>query len=141
MEWLSSYFQSVLLEMLKGAAAGFFDSLNGLTGSITELTDVNPGTYDASLFEMIKKISDAAIVPVACLVLAYLMTINFIKIIQDRNTYKEMTFMPVFKWILFTSIGIVLVTKTYDIILAIFDVTGFILEKAGGAMAASNVRR
>jgi hypothetical protein len=67
------------------------------------------------------------------------MTINFIKIIQDRNTYKDMTFMPVFKWILYTTIGIVLVTKTYDIVLAIFDVIGWILTKAGMVVTSTDV--
>ena len=119
MEWLSNYFQAMFLEMLKGAANDFFEALSGLTGDVRGLIDVNPGTYDATLFTMIRRISDTAIVPVACLILCYLMTINFIKIIEDKNTYKDMTFMPVFKWILYTTIGIVLVTKTYDIVLAI----------------------
>ncbi|WP_029232574.1 VirB6/TrbL-like conjugal transfer protein, CD1112 family [Butyrivibrio sp. VCB2006] len=131
MEWLSNYFQAMFLEMLKGAANDFFEALSGLTGDVRGLIDVNPGTYDATLFTMIRRISDTAIVPVACLILCYLMTINFIKIIEDKNTYKDMTFMPVFKWILYTTIGIVLVTKTYDIVLAIFDVVGWILAKAG----------
>lgn len=137
MEWLSNYFQAFLLEMLKGAARGFFESLSGLTSEVTSLANVDPGTFNPTLFSMIRTISDVAIVPVASLILCYLMTINFIKIIQDKNTYKDMTFMPVFKWILFTTIGIVLVTKTYTIVLAIFDVVGWILNKTGAIVSAS----
>ncbi len=137
MDWLSKYFQAVLIEMMKGAANGFYETLAGLTGDVTSLANINPGTYNPTIFAMIKKISDIAIVPVASLILCYLMIINFIKIIQDRNTYKDLTFMPVFKWILFTSIGIILVTKTYDIVLAIFDVVGWILEKTGTVVKAA----
>lgn len=131
MDWLEGYFQTLILNFLRAAANGFFEALNGLTSDVTGLVNVNPGTYNPTIFTMIQSISDSAIVPVACLILCYLMTINFIKIIEDRNTYKDLTFMPVFKWILYTTIGIVLITKTYTIVLAIFDVIGFILDKAG----------
>ena len=135
MDWLEGYFQTLILNFLRAAAHGFFEALNGLTSDVTGLVNVNPGTYNPTIFAMIQNISEVAIVPVACLILCYLMTINFIKIIEDRNTYKDLTFMPVFKWILYTTIGIVLITKTYTIVLAIFDVIGFILEKAGVIIA------
>ncbi len=135
MQWLDDYFQTLVLNFLRGAAQGFFEALNGLTSDVTSLANVNPGTYNPTIFTMIQTISEMAIVPVACLILCYLMTINFIKIIEDRNTYKDLTFMPVFKWILYTTIGIVLITKTYDIVLAIFDVVGWILDKAGVVVA------
>jgi hypothetical protein len=135
MDWLESYFQTLILNFLRAAANGFFEALNGLTSDVTGLVNVNPGTYNPTIFTMIQNISETAIVPVACLILCYLMTINFIKIIEDRNTYKDLTFMPVFKWILYTTIGIVLITKTYTIVLAIFDVIGFILDKAGLVIA------
>jgi hypothetical protein len=138
MEWLSNYFRSILLEMLKSSAMGFFDELNGLTTSVTDLTNVNPGTFNATLFGIIRNISNVALVPVATLILCYLMTINFIKIVEDKNTYKDMTYMPVFKWILFTTIGIILISKTYDIVLAVFDVVGWILTKAGAVIASSH---
>ena len=131
MDWLEGYFQTLILNFLRAAAHGFFEALNGLTSDVTGLVNVNPGTYNPTIFAMIQNISEVAIVPVACLILCYLMTINFIKIIEDRNTYKDLTFMPVFKWILYTTIGIVLITKTYTIVLAIFDVIGFILEFFG----------
>ena len=135
MDWLEGYFQTLILNFLRAAANGFFEALNGLTSDVTGLVNVNPGTYNPTIFTMIQNISETAIVPVACLILCYLMTINFIKIIEDRNTYKDLTFMPVFKWILYTTIGIVLITKTYTIVLAIFDVIGFILDKAGLVIA------
>ncbi len=135
MDWLDDYFQTLVLNFLRGAAQGFFEALNGLTSDVSSLANVNPGTYNPTIFTMFQTISEVAIVPVACLILCYLMTINFIKIIEDRNTYKDLTFMPVFKWILYTTIGIILITKTYTIVLAIFDVVGWILDKAGVVIA------
>ena len=135
MDWLSDIIQDWLYDVLKGSADGFFEALTGLTTNVADLTDVNPETFNEGLFTTIKNISDVAIVPVASLILCYLMTIHFIKIVQDRNTYKDMTFMPVFKWILTTTIGIILVTKTYDIVLAIFDVVSWILEQTGTVLS------
>ena len=139
MDWLSDIIQDWLYDVLVGSAQGFFDALSGLTTNVADLTDVNPETFNADLFATIQSISDVAIVPVASLILCYLMTIHFIKIVQDRNTYKDMSFMPVFKWILTTTIGIILVTKTYDIVLAIFDVVGWILTQTGTVLAETDV--
>ncbi len=122
MDFLSDYFDGLLMDMLRGAISDYFISIAHLTNNVQDTVLIDIEDYSPTLFETLVNISEAAVIPVASLIFTYIMTLSFIRICEDRNSFRDSSFMPIFKWILYTGIGVLLISKTNEIVIGIYDV-------------------
>lgn len=86
---------------------------------------------------MIKNLSDNVMVPIAAIVLAIVMTTELIQMVVDRNNFNDGDTFGFMKWILKSAIAVEIVTNTWNIVMAVFDVGQNVVNKAAG-IAAGN---
>ena len=86
---------------------------------------------------MIHNLSESVIVPIAGLILAFVMTLELIQLIMDKNNMHDVDTWMFFKWIFKTACAILIVTNTWNIVMAVFDVAQSVVNSASGVIVGN----
>ncbi len=113
-----------------------FTDVNQKTGNIAEQVGKTPQGWNSSIFNMIHALSDSVIVPIAGLIITFVLCYELITMITDRNNLHDVDTWMAFKWFFKAFIAVYLVTHTFDIVMAIFDVGQYLVNAAAGAIGA-----
>lgn len=101
---------------------GLFDTVNEKVGDIANQVGQTPASWNSGVYSMIHSLSESVIVPIAGLILAFVMTLEFINIIIERNNLHDFEITNIYKWMLKTACSVLIVTNTWNIVMAVFDV-------------------
>ena len=133
-EWLREILISGVLDNL----SGMFDSVNQQVGDISVQVGTTPSAWNSSIYNMIHTLSDNVMVPIAGMVLAFVMTLELIQMVAEKNNmHGDVDTWMFFKWIFKTAASILIVTNTWNIVMAVFDIGQHIVNQASGYVGAS----
>ena len=90
---------------------------------------------------MIHSLSESVIVPIAGLILAFVMTLEFININIERNNLHDFEITNIYKWMFKTACSVLIVTNTWNIVMAVFDVAQNIVNSASGIIVSDTSLR
>lgn len=76
-EWL----KGLLVDGIMGNLDGLFDNVNQSVGEIATQVGTTPADWNAGVFSMIRQISETAILPIAGVILTFVMTYELIQMI------------------------------------------------------------
>lgn len=116
---------------------GLFDSVNEEVADIAVQVGQTPAAWNGSIYTMIRTLSTNVIVPIAGLILAFVMTLEFIQMIIDRNNFHDFDISNIYKWMFKTACATLIVTNTWNIVMAVFDVSQSIVNDASGIIVGS----
>lgn len=116
---------------------GLFDSVNEEVSDIAAQVGQTPAAWNSSIYTMIRTLSTNVIVPIAGLILAFVMTLEFIQMIIDRNNFHDFDLSNIYKWMFKTACAVLIVTNTWNIVMAVFDVSQNIVNDASGVIVGS----
>lgn len=138
-EGIANWARGLLGDGIISNLSGLFASVNQKVSEIGGEVSTTPQAWNSSIYSMIKNLSDTVIIPIAGVILAFVMTLELIQLIIDRNHMQEVDTWMFFKWIFKTAAAILIVTNTWNIVMGIFDAvqsavaqsTGLITGQAG----------
>ena len=116
-EWL----KGLLVDGIMGNLDGLFDNVNQSVGEIATQVGTTPADWNAGVFSMIRQISETAILPIAGVILTFVMTYELIQMLIERNNLHEVDTWMFFKWVFKTFVAVMILTNTFNIVLAVFD--------------------
>jgi len=131
-EWL----KTMLVEGIITNLSGMFDNVNQQVGEIAGEVGLTPAAWNAGVFSMIRNLSESVIIPIAGVILAFVMTYELIQMVIDRNNLHDIDTWIFFKWIFKTFVAVLLVTHTFDIVMGIFDMGQAMVNSASGVISA-----
>ena len=131
-EWL----KTMLVEGIITNLSGMFDNVNQQVGEIAGQVGLTPAAWNAGVFSMIRSLSESVIIPIAGVILAFVMTYELIQMVIDRNNLHDIDTWIFFKWIFKTFVTVLLVTHTFDIVMGIFDMAQSVVNSASGVISA-----
>ena len=130
-----------LKELLAGAIAsnltGMVDSVNSKVGDIAAQVGQTPQGWNSGIFSMIQNLSNNVILPVAGIILALVMTMEFIRIIMDKNNMHDFDTWSILMWVFKTACAILIVSNTWNIVMAVFDVSQTVVNNAAGMIVGN----
>ena len=132
-EWL----KQVLIDCIMDNLNGMFDQINTQIGEVATSVGTTPASWNAGVFSMIRTLSDNVVVPIAGMILTFVLCYELITMIIDRNNLHDFDTFIFFKWIVKAFVAVMLVTHTFDITMAIFDVAQHIVERSAGIISGS----
>ena len=94
-EWL----KGLLVDGIMGNLGGLFDNVNAQVGEIAEQVGTTPASWNAGVFSMIRQLSETVILPIAGLVLTFVMCYELIQLLIERNNLHDVDTWIFFKWI------------------------------------------
>ena len=131
---INQWIKNLLIDGIMGNVDGMFDSINTEVANAATQVGMTPSAWNDGVFSMIQNLSDSVIMPIASLILTYVMCYELIQMIIDRNNMHDFPPSDIFKWIMKTFIAVMIVTNTFTIIMAIFDVSQTVVNNAAGVI-------
>ena len=132
-DWLKELLVSGILSNL----SGMFDSVNDKVGDISTQVGMTPQAWNSGIFSMVQTLSETVILPIAGVILAFIMTLELIQLIADKNNLHDVDTWMFFKWTFKTACAVLIVTHTWNIVMGVFDVAQSVVASASGVISGS----
>ena len=133
---ITQWLREILVGGIMDNLTGLFDQVNTKVGEIAGQVGQTPQAWNSSVYNMIRTLSDNVIVPIAGIVLAFVMTVEFIQLIIDRNNMHDFETFVFFKWIFKTACAVLIVTNTWNIVMGVFEAAQSVVNSAAGIIVA-----
>ena len=136
-EWITEWLKGLLIEGIMGNLTGLFDTVNTRVGEIAVQVGTTPAAWNAGVFSLIRQISETVILPIAGLILTFVATYELIQMLIDRNNLHDIDTWLFFKWIFKTAAAILILSNTFNIVNAVFDVSQSVIARSAGVIQGS----
>ena len=89
------------------------------------------------IFSMIRALSENVIVPIAGLVITYVLCYELISMVTEKNNMHDIDTFMFFKWFFKAWVAVYLVTHTFTITMAVFDMAQHVVSGAAGVIGGN----
>jgi len=134
---ITEWFKSLLIDGITGNLSGLFDTVNTKVGEIAGQVGQTPSGWNGGIFNMIKNLSTNVIIPIAGIILTFVMCYELIQIVIEKNNLHDVDTWIFFKWIFKTFIAVWLVTNTWNIVMGVFDLSQWVVNQSAGIISTS----
>lgn len=131
---IEDWIKQVLIDGIISNLSGMFDSTNQKVGEIAGNVGTTPQAWNGGVFNMIQRLSETVIVPIAGLILAFVMTLELIQLITEKNNLHDLDTWIFFKWAFKSAAAVLIVTNTWNIVMGVFDVAQSVVNQASGVI-------
>ena len=132
-EWL----KEILVGGIVSNLSDMFDSVNSQVGEIAGQVGATPQAWNGTIYSMVRTLSDNVIIPIAGVILAFVMTLELIQMVSDKNNmHGDVDTWMFFKWIFKTACAVLIVTNTWNIVMGVFDVGQSVVNSAAGVIVS-----
>ena len=134
---LAEWLKELLISGILGNLSGMFDTVNTKVGEIAGEVGMTPSAWNGGVFNLIRSLSETVIIPIAGIILTFMMCYELIQLVIVKNNLHDVDTWIFFKWIFKTFVAVFLVTNTWNIVMAIFDVAQNVVSQSGGIISGS----
>lgn len=134
---INEWIKGILIGAINGNLSTMFGDVNDKVGSIAGEVGQTPQAWNASIFSMIRTLSENVIVPFAGLVITYVLCYELITMITDKNNMHDVDTFMFFKWFFKSWVAVYLVTHTFDITMAVFELAQHVVGGAAGVIGGN----
>ena len=131
---LNEWLRGLLIEGITGNLSGMFDTVNDKVSEIAREVGQTPLNWNSGVYSMIRNLSESVIVPIAGVILTFVMCYELIQLVTEKNNMHDVDTWMFFKWIFKTFCAVLIVTNTWNIVMGIFDVGQSVVNQASGVI-------
>ncbi|MGM9606316.1 MAG: VirB6/TrbL-like conjugal transfer protein, CD1112 family [Oscillospiraceae bacterium] len=136
-DWITDWLKELLIEGILNNLTGLFDTVNTRVGEIAVQVGTTPASWNAGVFSLIRQLSETVILPIAGLILTFVATYELIQLIIEKNNLHDLDYWIFFKWIFKTACAILILSNTFNIVNAVFDVSQSVIARSAGIIQSS----
>ena len=136
-DWLTDWLKELLIEGILSHLTGLFDTVNTRVGEIATQVGTTPAAWNAGVFSLIRQLSETVILPIAGLILTFVATYELIQMILEKNNMHEFDVANIYKWVFKTTCAILILSNTFNIVMAVFDVSQSVIASSAGIIGGS----
>jgi hypothetical protein len=136
-EWIAQWIKEALIGGIMGNFENMFAQVNTKVTEIAAQVGQTPESFNSGVFSMIKSLSDTVIIPIAGMVLTFILCYELIQMIIDRNNMHDFETWIFFKWIFKTFCAVYIVTHTFDIVIGVFELAQHVINGSAGIITGS----
>lgn len=137
LEQITDWLKSMIISGIMGNLSGMFDSVNQQVGQIAGDVGTTPANFSPAVFSMIRNISESVILPIAGMVLTFIACYELIQMLIEHNNLANFVTWTFFKWVFKTFLAVTLISNTFNITMAVFDVAQQVISRSGGLISGS----
>jgi len=131
---ITNWIKELLIGAIESSLAGMFGDVNEKVGTIAAEVGATPQAWNANIFSMIQTLSETVILPIAGIIITYVLCAELIGMVIDKNSMHEIDTFMFFKWVFKAWVAVFIVAHTFDITMAVFDVAQHIVSGAAGVI-------
>ena len=134
---ISDWIKSLLTAAIMSNLSGLFDDVNTQVGNIAQQVGTKPSNFEPRVFAMIEALSRNVVLPIAGVILTFIACYELIEMITQHNNMAQFEPALLIKWIFKTTILVWMISNTFDIIMAVFDVTQQVVANSSGIISGN----
>ena len=134
---ITDFIKDILTSWVTSNLTNMFNDVNDKVGQVAVEVGKTPSTWNSSIFTMVRNISDTVMVPIAGMIISAILFYELISMVMDKNNMHDFDTSLFIRYLGKACIAVVLLSKTFDITMAIFDVGNHIVVSAAGAINAT----
>ena len=135
LEQIAEWLKEMLVAGTMGFLTGLFDSVNQQVGDVAGQVGMAPEAFAPGVFSMIRNVSETVIIPIAGMILTFIACYELIQMIIDHNNLANFETWIFFKWVFKTFVAVMLISNTFNITMAVFDVAQHVVNASAGVIA------
>lgn len=135
-EEIEQKIHEILVSFILSNLTGMFTDVNEKTGAIATEVGQTPQGWNGGIFSMIQNLSDSVMVPIAGMVITFVLCYELISMITERNNMHDIDTWMFFKWFFKAFVAVWMVTNTFNFVMAVFDVGQHIVNSAAGVIGS-----
>lgn len=119
---IEKWMRELLSGMVESNLSTMFTAVNQQTSEIAAQVGQTPQGWNSSIFSMIRNISDSVVIPIAGIIITLILCYELISMLTERNNLHDVDTWMFFKYFVKMWIAVYLVSHTFDIAMAVFDI-------------------
>ena len=132
-EWL----RVILIDGITLNFVGMFDEVNSRVGDIAAQVGQTPQGWNSGIFDMIRILSETVIIPIAGIILTFILCYELIHMVIERNNMNDFETFLIFKWVFKTFVAVFILTNTFDIVMSVFALAQNVVNNSAGIITGS----
>ena len=134
-ESISNWIKGGMVDAIMSKVTDLFTSVNNQIGDVAVNVGQTPSAWNPGIYGMIRTLSDTVIIPVAGIILTFIMCYELIHMIIEKNNMHEFDTFNIYKWVFKTFIAVYILTHTYDIVMAVFELAQDVIGQSAGIIS------
>ena len=135
LQQIADWLKGMLVDGIMNNLSGMFDAVNQQVGDVASQVGRTPASFSPGVFSMVRNISESVIVPIAGMILTFIACYELIQLIIDHNNLANFETWIFFKWVFKTFVAVMLITNTFNITMAVFDVAQHVVNASAGIIS------
>jgi len=137
LQQIADWLKGMLVDGIMNNLSGMFDAVNQQVADVATQVGQTPANFSPGVFAMVRNISETVIIPIAGLFLTFIACYELIQLIIEHNNLANFETWIFFKWIFKTFVAVMLITNTFNIVMAVFDVAQHVVNASAGLIGGS----
>ena len=137
MQSIEDWIRELFIGMVDSNLTTMFSDVNQKTSEIASQVGKTPQSWNSNIFSMIKGLSDNVIVPIAGIIITMVLCYELITMLTERNNLHEVDTWMFFKYFVKMWVAVYLVSNTFNIVMAVFDVGQSVVNNAAAYITGS----
>lgn len=136
-DWITDWIKEGMIEAITGQYTSIFESVNNQVTDVAAQVGQTPQGWNGGVFNMIRSLSDNVVVPIAGMILTFVLVYELIQMILEKNNMHDFDTFNIFKWIFKTFVATYLLTNCFTIVMAVFDLAQNVVSRSAGIINGS----
>ena len=136
-EEIEKWMRQLLSGMVTSNLTNMFTDVNQKTGEIASQVGQTPQGWNGSIFSMIRNLSNSVIIPIAGMIITFILCYELISMVTSANNMHDVDTFMFFKYFFKMWVAVWIVSHTFDMVMAIFDVGQHVVNSAAGIISGS----
>ena len=137
LQQIADWLKEMLVDGIMNNLSGMFDAVNRQVEDVATQVGTTPANFSPGVFGLVRGISESVIIPVAGIFLTFIACYELIQLIIEHNNLANFETFVIFKWIFKTFVAVMLITNTFNIVMAVFDVAQHVINSSAGLIGGS----
>lgn len=133
-EAIEEWMRELLSGMIRSNLSTMFTDVNEKTGEIAAQVGQTPQGWNGNIFALIRNLSDSVIMPIAGMIITFVLCYELITMLTEKNNMHEIDTWMFFKYFFKMWVAVYLVSNTFNITMAVFDVGQHVVSAAGASI-------
>ena len=134
---IEDWLRQLLISIISSNLTTLFDDVNTKVGTIASEVGQTPSGWDSGIYNMVRSLSENVMVPIAGIIITFVLCYELITLITEKNNMHDIDTFLFFKYIFKACIAVYLVSNTFTITMAVFDVAQNVVNHAGGIISGN----
>jgi hypothetical protein len=136
-ESITEWINGLLIDGITSNFTGMFNEVNTKVGEISTQVGQTPQGWNPGVFSMIQTLSETVIIPIAGMILTFILCYELIHMVIERNNMNDFETFIIYKWIFKTFVAVYILTHTFDIVMGVFSLAQYVVNQSAGLIGGS----